>query len=291
MTPALSPPYGVLALGFSSTETSTIESFFRIAAQRPPGWRLAQSAADAAVVLLNAPSRQAVDECRAVLSPDHRVIMIGDSDFETDWPHLPRPIRMMVTLTKLGELVAQTQQASSVSSAAMKTQPHDSATLPNFDPLEYARTKLQAPANSAHIEAVQAVAKPVRVHDLVLLVGNDDLAVPFLHNHLRGRGYEVQLARSGEEALALVASYDFKLVFLDVMLAGQDGYQTCRAIKRYKSKKDKAPAVIMLTNRASAIVKVRGIVAGSDGYLAKPLNEPQLATVLAKFESPKPAPR
>jgi DNA-binding response OmpR family regulator len=105
-----------------------------------------------------------------------------------------------------------------------------------------------------------------------------------MQSRLRQLGYVGQLARSGEEALAMVASYDFKFVFLDVMMSGLDGYQTCRAIKQYKSKSGSPPVVVMLTSRGGTIDKIRGSIAGSDAYLTKPLNERLLAAVLAKHD-------
>jgi DNA-binding response OmpR family regulator len=76
----------------------------------------------------------------------------------------------------------------------------------------------------------------------------------------------------------------YKFVFLDVMMEGLDGYQTCRAIKQRKYSDGKPPVVVMLTSRGGTIDKIRGTLAGCDAYLTKPLNEHDLIAVLAKHD-------
>ena len=116
----------------------------------------------------------------------------------------------------------------------------------------------------------------------VLIVDDSDVALKFMQSRLRHFGYESKLARSGEEALAMTAKDDFQFVFLDVMMAGLDGYQTCRAIKLNKAKRLTIPVVVMLTSRGGTIDKIRGSMSGCDAYLTKPLNEQQLGMVLAQ---------
>ena len=116
----------------------------------------------------------------------------------------------------------------------------------------------------------------------VLIVDDSDVALKFMQSRLRQFGYEAKLARSGEEALTMTAKDDFQFVFLDVMMAGLDGYQTCRAIKQNKGKRATIPVVVMLTSRGGTIDKIRGSMSGCDAYLTKPLNEQQLGMVLAQ---------
>ena len=118
----------------------------------------------------------------------------------------------------------------------------------------------------------------------VLLVDDSDIALKYMQNRLRHFGYECDMVRSGEEALARVASHNYHFVFLDVMMAGLDGYQTCKAIKNNKARRGPAPVVVMLTSKGGTIDKIRGSMAGCDAYLTKPLNDKKLAVVLAKFD-------
>jgi two-component system, cell cycle response regulator len=118
----------------------------------------------------------------------------------------------------------------------------------------------------------------------VLIVDDSDIALKYMQNRLRHFGYESELARSGDEALAMVSKQSFQFVFLDVMMQGLDGYQTCRAIKSNKARVGPAPTVVMLTSKGGTIDKIRGTMAGCDAYMTKPLNEKQLTSVLAKFD-------
>jgi DNA-binding response OmpR family regulator len=119
----------------------------------------------------------------------------------------------------------------------------------------------------------------------VLLVDDSDIALKHMQNRMRHFGYACDFVRSGEEALAMVSTHNYHFVFLDVMMAGLDGYQTCKAIKNNKARRGPAPVVVMLTSRGSTIDKIRGTMAGCDAYLTKPLNDNRMASVLAKFDA------
>lgn len=94
-------------------------------------------------------------------------------------------------------------------------------------------------------------------------------------------GIEVEFADNGEDALALTRRRGYDIIFLDVMLPGIDGYRVCKEIKSDKATKH--TPVIMLTSRDSAFDKVRGIMAGTDVYLTKPLDRAALLGAMKKF--------
>jgi two-component system, cell cycle response regulator len=120
--------------------------------------------------------------------------------------------------------------------------------------------------------------------DHILVVDDSDIALKFMRNRLSRFGFHADLANSGEEALGKLNVKNYKFVFLDVMMEGLDGYQTCRAIKQRKYSDGKPPVVVMLTSRGGTIDKIRGTLAGCDAYLTKPLNERDLIAVLAKHD-------
>ena len=120
--------------------------------------------------------------------------------------------------------------------------------------------------------------------DHILVVDDSDIALKFMRNRLTRFGFRTDLVNSGEEALGRVSARPYKFVFLDVMMEGLDGYQTCRAIKQRKYSEGKPPVVVMLTSRGGTIDKIRGTLAGCDAYLTKPLNERDLIAVLAKHD-------
>lgn len=120
--------------------------------------------------------------------------------------------------------------------------------------------------------------------DDILVVDDSDVALKFMQNRLTRYGFRAELARSGEEALTRLSASKFKFVFLDVMMEGIDGYQTCRAIKQRKYASGRPPVVVMLTSRGGSIDKIRGGLAGCDAYLTKPLNEVELLKILSKHD-------
>jgi two-component system cell cycle response regulator len=93
-------------------------------------------------------------------------------------------------------------------------------------------------------------------------------------------GVELDFTDNGEDAVALAKQGSYDIVFLDIMLPGIDGYRVCRAIKADKRTKD--TPVVMLTSKDSAIDKVKGIMAGSNVYLTKPLDRNQLMQAIDK---------
>ena len=313
--------YNILPLGFSSYEKSTIETFFRLAGRRAPHWGLTTRSSEARVVLFNATSQQDVESFRSMFASWQKVILVGSSDFGTGWPVLPRPIKLTSILGLLDvEVTAQKEPAAADLSLPLPAVPikprmtHVFANItskvkPIVAPVvvrehvgvpESAHTSKQVSdarvaANSVS-NAEQIISNKILtrtettttgasdVIGRVLIVDDSDIALKYMQNRLSDFGYECELVHSGEEALAMVGKQSYHFVFLDVMMAGLDGYQTCKAIKNNKARRGPAPVVVMLTSRGGAVDKIRGSMAGCDAYLTKPLNDNRLGAVLAKFD-------
>ncbi len=149
-------------------------------------------------------------------------------------------------------------------------------------------TQLAPPQQASAIPAVTASAPVVpsaKAGANVLVVDDSDVALKFIHNRLSAFGFQVDLASSGEEALVRVSENQYSFVFLDVMMEGLDGYQTCKAIKKRKFQNGHSPVVVMLTSRGGTVDKVRGTFAGCDAYLTKPLDETKMLRVLLKHDA------
>ena len=86
---------------------------------------------------------------------------------------------------------------------------------------------------------------------------------------LHRMGVDSEGAGSAGEALQMLASTRFELVFVDVVMPVMDGYQLTRAIKRDPALR-RVPVVI-LTGRSSPFDLARGALAGCNGYLVKPV--------------------
>lgn len=112
----------------------------------------------------------------------------------------------------------------------------------------------------------------------ILVVEDEPKMARLLHRGLTERGNVVEVAPTGEAALAEAKVGDFDVVLLDVMLPGMDGFDVCRGLR---AEKVLAP-VLMLTARNAVADRIHGLDAGADDYLAKPFSfEELLARVRA----------
>jgi CheY-like chemotaxis protein len=114
----------------------------------------------------------------------------------------------------------------------------------------------------------------------VLAVDDSPLMRTFLLNKLQPYGIQPEFASSGEEALFKISKQHFDMIFLDVMLPGMDGYDVCKMIK--KNKDNNLMKVVMLTSKDKTFDKIRGTMAGCDGYLTKPVDEMKLRAIIER---------
>jgi adenylate cyclase len=108
----------------------------------------------------------------------------------------------------------------------------------------------------------------------ILVVDDTPANIKLLGDLLASRGYAVCTATNGEEGLATLAAEKPDLVLLDVMMPGISGYDVCRRIRA-----DPATAllpVVMCTSLDPQQERVKGIEAGADDFLSKPVNQPEL---------------
>lgn len=101
----------------------------------------------------------------------------------------------------------------------------------------------------------------------VLVVDDSPTYLHELADVLRADAYDVVLARSGEEALELLALQRVDCILLDVRMPGLDGHATCQEIKRSPTLRD--TPLILLTGHESRDSMVQGLVAGADDYIPK----------------------
>jgi two-component system, OmpR family, response regulator len=102
-----------------------------------------------------------------------------------------------------------------------------------------------------------------------LLVVEDDVEMTrVLERGLRREGYEVEVAYTGDEALAQASAVEYDAVLLDVLLPGMDGFAVCETLRR----RERWMPVLMLTARTDVKDRIRGLDAGADDYLTKPFD-------------------
>ena len=108
----------------------------------------------------------------------------------------------------------------------------------------------------------------------ILVVDDTPQNLKLLGDLLSVKGYRVSTAANGEEALAKVAAEKPDLVLLDVMMPGISGYEVCKRIRA--NPETALLPVVMCTSLDPAQERVKGIEAGADDFLSKPVNQPEL---------------
>ena len=108
-----------------------------------------------------------------------------------------------------------------------------------------------------------------------ILIADDEPDIrDYLSVTLQDLGYRTLTARDGLEALAMVAAEAPDLVLLDWRMPGLDGLEVCRRLK--ENEDTRLIPVVIVTAIDGLESRIRGIEAGADDFLTKPLNERQL---------------
>jgi two-component system cell cycle response regulator len=122
-----------------------------------------------------------------------------------------------------------------------------------------------AAAEMAFVDGSAGIPDPLRA-----IIVDDSLAVrEQLRAALDRLGFSCDQAGSAAEAQTLLAGRTYDLALLDVVMPGMDGYELCRKIKQDPSKREMP--VVMLTSRSSPFDRARGVLAGCNSYLTKPI--------------------
>ena len=104
----------------------------------------------------------------------------------------------------------------------------------------------------------------------ILIVDDEPNIVLSLEFLMEQSGFDVAVARDGEEALAQMASFRPDLVLLDVMLPRLNGYEVCQ---RIRATPDWARVkVLMLSAKGRELDLSKGMALGADGYVTKPFS-------------------
>ena len=100
--------------------------------------------------------------------------------------------------------------------------------------------------------------------DILIVEDNKELA-DLLCDFLRAENYTVSVAESGEKALQLYQRYGARLLVLDVMLPGMDGFAVCSKIREESN-----TPILIVSAKTAKDDKLAGLLAGADDYIEKP---------------------
>jgi two-component system, OmpR family, alkaline phosphatase synthesis response regulator PhoP len=104
----------------------------------------------------------------------------------------------------------------------------------------------------------------------ILVVEDEPNIVLSLQFLMKKAGFDVRVARDGDEALAEVRSRAPDLILLDVMIPKRDGYDVCQTIRANPAWQ--GIYIIMLTAKGREVDREKGIALGANDYVTKPFS-------------------
>jgi len=109
----------------------------------------------------------------------------------------------------------------------------------------------------------------------ILIVDDEEKNLKLIGMILQSFGYDFQTAKNGREALEKTKEYSPDLIFLDIMMPEMDGYETCRRLRA-----DPASSfipVVMVTALGEQDARNKGLEAGANDFLTKPIDRTEIA--------------
>ena len=100
--------------------------------------------------------------------------------------------------------------------------------------------------------------------DILIVEDNKELS-SLLCDFLRMENYTVSVAETGEKALYLYERYGAKLIVLDIMLPGMDGFAVCKKIREESN-----TPILIVSAKTDKEDKLNGLILGADDYIEKP---------------------
>mgnify|MGYP003470120619 CR=1 FL=1 len=115
----------------------------------------------------------------------------------------------------------------------------------------------------------------------VLIADDEPNIVISLEYLMKRAGYDVSIARDGQEAIDAIRRERPRLVLLDVMMPKKSGHDVCQELRADESIKD--TLVLMLTAKGRDTDVDKGLGVGADAYMTKPFSTKELAAKVAEM--------
>ncbi|MBV9267098.1 MAG: response regulator [Acidobacteriaceae bacterium] len=139
------------------------------------------------------------------------------------------------------------------------------------------------------------IPKPVSAdlgHNLSVLVAEDNAVnQKLICTLLRKAGHRVELVTNGRDAVSAAASRSFDVILMDVQMPNMDGFEATAAIRNLPDNSKSKIPVIAVTAHALDGYRDRCLAAGMNGYITKPIDAKQLASVLEELAEKSTASR
>lgn len=108
----------------------------------------------------------------------------------------------------------------------------------------------------------------------ILIVDDEEKNIKLMAAILRNYGYDFDTAKNGIEALEMTKTFSPDLIFLDIMMPEMDGYEACRRLKSDPATKH--IPVVMVTALGDRDSRIKGLEAGANDFLSKPVDAQEL---------------
>ncbi|MDE2612371.1 MAG: response regulator, partial [Burkholderiales bacterium] len=145
------------------------------------------------------------------------------------------------------------------------------------------------PAAASQVPAAGRAAKPdpppAAAAPRALVVDDSDVAQRFLQLRLAAYGIVAECVATSQQALDRLLQRNYDFVFLDLELgpaSPYDGLGLCQKIRREFATRMPPPQIVVITAHHGELDRVRAALAGSDGFLGKPLDETAFDRLLAR---------
>lgn len=104
----------------------------------------------------------------------------------------------------------------------------------------------------------------------ILIADDEPDILEILEFNLSAEGYEVTLAKNGDEAIEMAKKNSPDLIILDIMMPGKTGIEVCNILRMNPAFKD--TLIIFLTAMSDESTEIKGLETGADDYLTKPVS-------------------
>ena len=122
----------------------------------------------------------------------------------------------------------------------------------------------------------------------ILVVDDEPSIVLSLQVLMQRAGFDVRIARDGDEALRSVENFTPDLILLDAMMPKRDGFDVCQTLRTNPAWK--SLPIIMLTARSRDVERQKGLALGATDYITKPFSTRDLVTTVRKHLNPEGTP-